>query len=127
MVWGDDYHPIDYSKLLETHIEQQSPLTMTVTTEHSQMNLQFEHQKLVAYNKQNSEGKNLNGYEAGTSIIEKSTVLRHGKDGTWSWEETAYTALSGQAVVHLDSTQFWDMGTPEGLELLENFLNESAS
>ena len=80
-----------------------------------------------AYNKQNSEDKNLNGYEAGTSIIEKSTVLRHGKDGTWSWEETAYTALSGQAVVHLDSTQFWDMGTPEGLELLENFLNESAS
>ena len=80
-----------------------------------------------AYNKQNNDDKNLNGYEAGTSIIEKSTVLQHGKDGTWSWEETAYSALSGQAVVHLDSTQFWDMGTPEGLELLENFLNESAS
>ena len=127
MVWGDDYHPINYSKLLETHIEQQSPLTMTVTTEHSQMNLQFEHQKLVAYNKQNSDDKNLNGYEAGTSIIEKSTVLQHGKDGTWSWEETVYAALSGQAVVHLDSTRFWDMGTPEGLASLENFLNESAS
>ena len=25
-----------------------------------------------------------NGYEAGTSIVEKSVVLEHGSDGVWS-------------------------------------------
>ena len=41
------------------------------------------------------------------------------------WEETVYSALSGKAAVHLDNTPFWDMGTPERLELLEQFLKET--
>ena len=127
MVWGDDYHPIDYAELLKTHMREQSPLTMTVTTEHSKMNLQFEQQKLVIYDKKSSTENTLNGYEAGTSIIEKSTAVKYGKEGKWSWEETVYQALSGQATVHVDSTPFWDMGTPQGLALLEDFLNESPS
>jgi hypothetical protein len=97
---------------------------MTVTTKHEQMNLKHAEGRLEAYNK-TTQTSDLNGYESGTSVVEKSVVLEHGKEGVWSWEETVYPALSGKAAVHLDQTAFWDMGTPERLALLETFLKES--
>jgi NDP-sugar pyrophosphorylase family protein len=89
------------------------------------MNLKHAKGILESYDKK-QEQLDLNGYEAGTSIVEKSVVLEHGKDGVWSWEETVYSALAGKAAVHLDNTPFWDMGTPERLALLERFLKETA-
>ena len=38
--------------------------------------------------------------------------------------EEVYPALSGLIAAHLDETPFWDMGTPERLEMLESFLKE---
>lgn len=125
LVWGDDLHPIDYSSLIELHDSAKSPLTMTVTEAHSSMNLKHEKGKLLEYNKNSNVSKDLNGYEAGTSVVEKTTLLEHGKEGKWSWEETVYPALSGKAVVHFDNTKFWDMGTPERHSLLEQFLKET--
>jgi NDP-sugar pyrophosphorylase family protein len=98
---------------------------MTVTESHSSSNLEHDGNVLLAYDKRTKDTSKLNGYEAGTSVIEKSTLLKHGKDGKWSWEETVYPALAGQAAVHIDNTKFWDMGTPEGLASLEEFLNET--
>jgi beta-glucosidase len=125
LLWGDDLHPIDYTSLLETHAQNAAPLTMTVTEDHATMNLRHSKGALLEYSKKESNDA-YNGYEAGTSVVEKSVVLEHGKEGVWSWEETVYPALSGKASVHLDSTRFWDMGTPERLALLEKFLNETA-
>ena len=34
LLWGDDFHPIDYQKLIATHREKMSALTMTVTESH---------------------------------------------------------------------------------------------
>lgn len=68
----------------------------------------------------------MNGYEAGTSIVEKSTLLKYGQEGEWSWEETVYPALSGKAAAHLDDTMFWDIGTPERLASFEEFLNKTS-
>ena len=124
LLWGDDLHPIDYHSLLKTHEKAGAPLTMTATTKHEQMNLKHAEGRLEAYNK-TTQTSDLNGYESGTSVVEKSVVLEHGKEGVWSWEETVYPALSGKAAVHLDQTAFWDMGTPERLALLETFLKES--
>jgi NDP-sugar pyrophosphorylase family protein len=125
LVWGDDLHPIDYQPLVMQHISENAPLTMTVTESHSSSNLEHDGNVLLAYDKRTKDTSKLNGYEAGTSVIEKSTLLKHGKDGKWSWEETVYPALAGQAAVHIDNTKFWDMGTPEGLASLEEFLNET--
>lgn len=125
LVWGDDLHPIDYGSLMKKHRSQQSPLTMTVTEAHSDSNLQHDGEILLNYDKRSKDTSKLNGYEAGTSVVEKSTLLKHGKDGKWSWEETVYPALSGQARVHVDNTKFWDMGTPEGLTSLEEFLDKT--
>lgn len=126
LLWGDDYHPIDYSSLIKYHREKSSPLTMTVTTEHECMNLHHEDGRLVQYSKQQEPPPTFNGYEAGTSIVSKSVVLKHGKDGPWSWESTIYSAMANEIHVHLDSTKFWDMGTPERLEKLEQFFHESS-
>ena len=57
--------------------------------------------------------------------MNKSIVLEHGKDGAWSWENTIYPTLAKQIHVHLDTTKFWDMGTPERLQKLEGFFNET--
>jgi D-glycero-D-manno-heptose 1,7-bisphosphate phosphatase len=127
LLWGDDYHPIDYTSLIQSHRQESSLLTMTVTTDHDEMNLQFENNRLVHYSKSGDAPEGFNGYEAGTSIVKKSVLMNHGKEGSWSWENTIYPALSTEIHVHLDSTKFWDMGTPERLAKLENFFNEARS
>ena len=91
------------------------------------MNLHHENGRLVQYSKEEQTPEEFNGYEAGTSVVSKSVVLEFGKDGPWSWENTVYSALSKGIHVHLDSTKFWDMGTPERLEKLDQFFNESRS
>ena len=125
LVWGDDLHPVEYSPLLTLHQSMNSPLTMTITEAHSSMNLRHKDGQLIEYDKHTKSSQTLNGYEAGTSVVEKSTLLEYGKEGKWSWEETVYPALSGKAVTHLDNTKFWDMGTPERLASLEEFLNKA--
>ena len=102
-------------------------LTMTVTTDHDEMNLQFDDGHLVQYSKSGDAPNGFNGYEAGTSVVKKSVLMDHGKEGSWSWENTIYPELSKEIRVHLDSTKFWDMGTPERLEKLETFFNETRS
>ena len=61
------------------------------------------------------------------SIEEKSVLDSLGRDGAWSWEEEVYPAMSGSIAAHLDETPFWDMGTPERLRMLENFLKEGSA
>ena len=56
--------------------------------------------------------------------MERSVLDNLGRDGTWSWEEVVYPAMSGLIAAHLDDTPFWDMGTPERLRMLESFLKE---
>jgi NDP-sugar pyrophosphorylase family protein len=123
LLWGDDYHPIDYSKLISKHREENSLLTMTVTESHDSMNLKHEYGKVMDYNK-TSPNVDFNGYEAGTSVVKKEVVETYGIEGRWSWEETIYPKLSGEIIAHIDSTKFWDMGTPKRLEILDDFFKE---
>tara|TARA_Y100000766_G_scaffold272290_1_gene271960 strand:+ start:115 stop:2091 length:1977 start_codon:yes stop_codon:yes gene_type:complete len=125
LVWGDDWHPIEYRPLIKLHESSNSPLTMTVTQVHDSNNLRHENGRLIQYDKHLESTEALTGYEAGTSLVEKSTVLKYGKEGKWSWEETVYPALSGKAVVHLNDTKFWDIGTPERLASFEKFLKNA--
>ena len=127
LLWGDDYHPIQYGPLVNLHREASSKLTMTVTTEHHVKNLQHEDGRLLHYAKDGDVPKEFNGYEAGTSIVRKSVVETFGKEGKWSWEKTVYPAMSKDIHAHIDNTKFWDMGTPERLVRLEEFFNESRS
>ena len=127
LLWGDDYHPIQYAPLVNLHRKASSKLTMTVTTEHHDKNLQHEDGRLVHYAKDGDVPKEFNGYEAGTSIVRKTVVETFGKEGKWSWEKTVYPAISKDIHAHIDDTKFWDMGTPERLERLEEFFNESRS
>ena len=127
LLWGDDYHPIQYAPLVNLHREASSKLTMTVTAEHHGKNLQYADGRLVHYAKDGDVPKEFNGYEAGTSVVQKSVVEAFGREGKWSWEKTVYPALSKDIHVHIDNTKFWDMGTPERLERLEEFFNESRS
>ena len=126
LVWGDDYHPINYASLISSHRENNSLLTMTVTEKHESMNLRHENGKVIEYNK-TSSSENFNGYEAGTSIVDKKVIETFGKNGKWSWEETVYPALSGEIFAHIDNTKFWDMGTPERLQELDNFFKKSGT
>ena len=123
LLWGDDYHPIDYSSLVELHRRKSSLLTMTVTEKHESMNLRHEKGNIIDYNK-SAPPENFNGYEAGTSVVDKKVVEKYGKNGKWSWEETVYSALSGEIIAHIDNTKFWDIGTPRRLEKLENFFKK---
>tara|TARA_B100000579_G_scaffold191938_1_gene156855 strand:+ start:78 stop:380 length:303 start_codon:yes stop_codon:yes gene_type:complete len=97
---------------------------MTVTTSYSSFNLEHMDGRVIRYDKRLDSPEGLNGYEAGTSIVEKSVLESLGRDGTWSWEEEVYPAMSGLIAAHLDETPFWDMGTPERLRMLESFLKE---
>ena len=124
LLWGDDYHPINYSSIVKHHRQNNSLLTMTVTESHDSMNLRHSDGKVVAYNKTDQES-NFNGYEAGTSIIKKSLLYDYGKEGKWSWEETIYPKQSGEITAYIDNTKFWDMGTPERLSKLEKFFQNS--
>ncbi len=125
LLWGDDLHQICYADLLSTHLASNCELTLTVTTKHESFNLESSDSKVVRYDKSLDDVEGLNGYEAGTSIVEKSLLEAHGKDGKWSWEETVYPAISGSITAHFDDSPFWDIGTPERLERLEKFLKES--
>ena len=40
LLWGDDFHPIDYNSIVTNHRQKAAPLTMTVTESHESMNLQ---------------------------------------------------------------------------------------
>ena len=124
LLWGDDLHMIDYPRLVGTHVSSGCDLTMTVTGQHSSFNLKHEMGRVVRYDKHLTMPSGLNGYEAGTSIVQKSLLEAHGRDGVWSWEEVVYPCMSGLIAAHLDDTPFWDIGTPEGLGLLERFLKE---
>ena len=126
LLWGDDYHPIKYSSLVELHRQNKALLTMTVTEKHESMNLRHEDGKVIEYNKF-SPSKNFNGYEAGTSMVDKKVIESLGKNGKWSWEKTVYPALSGKIFAYVDNTKFWDMGTPERLELLNKFFKNDTS
>ena len=126
LLWGDDYHPINYNLLVSKHRRNNSQLTMTVTESHESMNLKHVNGKVIEYNK-SSPATDYNGYEAGTSIVSKRVVETYGKKGKWSWEETVYPALSGEIIAHIDNTKFWDMGTPERLQILENFFKYGRS
>ena len=44
-----------------------------------------------------------------------------------SWEETVYPKLSGKIGAHIDNTKFWDMGTPDRLTKLREFLKTERS
>ena len=127
LLWGDDLHMIDYSSLLQTHNSSGCSLTMTVTTNHSSFNLEHMGDRVIRYDKHLDSPDGLNGYEAGTSIVEKSVLESLGRDGSWSWEEEVYPALSGLIAAHLDKTPFWDIGTPERLRMLESFLKEGGT
>ena len=127
LLWGDDYHPIQYGPLVDLHRGASSKLTMTVTTGHDENNLLYADGRLVHYAKDEDVPTEFNGYEAGTSIVKKSVVNEFGKQGKWSWEKTVYPNMSTEIYVHIDNTKFWDMGTPERLQRLEEFFNESRS
>ena len=127
LLWGDDLHMIDYSSLIQTHDSSGCALTMTVTTDHSSFNLEHMGGRVVRYDKRLNNPDGLNGYEAGTIIVEKSVLESLGRDGSWSWEEEVYPALSGLIAAHLDETPFWDMGTPERLSILESFLENGGT
>jgi NDP-sugar pyrophosphorylase family protein len=127
LLWGDDLHMIDYSSLIQTHDASGCALTMTVTTGHSSFNLEHRDGRVIRYDKGLVSPDGLNGYEAGTSIVERSVLERFGREGAWSWEEEVYPSLSGMIAAHLDDSPFWDMGTPERLEMLEFFLNEGGA
>ena len=127
LLWGDDLHMIDYSSLLKTHDSSGCDLTMTVTTSHSSFNLEHMGGRVIRYDKPLNYPDGLNGYEAGTSIVEKSVLESLGREGSWSWEEEVYPALSGFIAAHLDETPFWDMGTPERLRVLESFLENGGT
>ena len=121
LLWGDDFHPINYHNLVDLHRQDGNLMTMTVTESHDSMNLLHANGRVHKYNKRNNNSE-FNGYEAGTSVVSKRIVLLFGRDGKWSWEETGYPKLSGKIGAHVDNTKFWDMGTPERLTKLTEFL-----
>ena len=126
LLWGDDFHPINYASIVAHHEQMSSPLTLTVTNEHSEMNLLHIDGIISQYDKSGTPPSEFNGYESGTSVVEKSVLLKHGKEGKWSWEETVYPKMTMKATAYVDNTKFWDMGTPERLERLEEFLNKTS-
>ena len=126
LLWGDDFHPINYHDLVNLHRKDGNLITMTVTESHETMNLQHLDGKVVKYNKRNYNPE-FNGYEAGTSVVSKRIVLLFGRDGKWSWEETVYPKLAGKIGAHMDNTKFWDMGTPERLTKLSEFFKAERS
>ena len=121
LLWGDDFHPINYQKLISRHRKDGNLVTMTVTESHETMNLRHVDGKVTHYDKKQISPE-FNGYEAGTSMVSKRIVLLFGRDGKWSWEETVYPKMSGKIGAYLDDTKFWDMGTPERLSKLTEFL-----
>ena len=126
LLWGDDYHPVNYRRLYAAHKEHGQSLTMTVIQSDQLVNLRHENGNVVEYSK-SEISDTFNGYEAGTSVVNKSVLVSFGKSKIWSWEETVYPQLSGKIHAHIDETPFWDMGTPERLERLEEFFDNRRS
>ena len=124
LLWGDDLHMVNYHGLLEAHAGSGCEMTMTVTRENDSFNLEYGRGRVLRYDKEGSKPEGLNGYEAGTSVIEKTVLERHGMDGSWSWEGVVYQSMAGSIAAHLDDAPFWDMGTPERLVRLQRFLEE---
>ena len=86
LLWGDDFHPIDYSPLVRQHRTSRAPITMTVTSTSQHFNLEHRDGKVVAYDKEIMR-PNFNGYEAGTSMVDKAVVQNMGKMGNGAGKE----------------------------------------
>ena len=125
LLWGDDLHMVNYSNLVDAHLASGCEMTMTVTRGHSSFNLEYGGGRVLRYDKGGLNPEGLNGYEAGTSVIEKAVLERYGRGGSWSWEGEVYQSMAGSIAAHVDDSPFWDMGTPERLFRLERFLEES--
>jgi D-glycero-D-manno-heptose 1,7-bisphosphate phosphatase len=124
LLWGDDLHMINYRELIDTHLTSGCEMTMTVTRENPSFNLEYASGRVLRYDKDGVDPSGLNGYEAGTSVVEKSVLERHGADGAWSWEGVVYRSMAGSIAAHMDDSPFWDVGTPDRLSKLDRFLNE---
>ena len=124
LLWGDDLHMVNYHELLDAHLTSGCEMTMTVTRKNSTFNLEHGRGRVLRYDKEGLVPEGLNGYESGTSVIEKTVLERNGRSGSWSWEGVVYRAMAGSIASHVDDSPFWDIGTPDRLSRLERFLDE---
>ena len=79
LLWGDDYHPVNYRRLYAAHKEHGQSLTMTVIQSDQLVNLRHENGNVVEYSKSEITDT-FNGYEAGTSVVNKSVLVSFGNE-----------------------------------------------
>ena len=125
-LYGDSYYPIDYCAIAKAFIES-GRSAGAVAYDNSgiwvaENNILAEEGMIKAYDK-SLETKGLNGVEAGVLVLQKS-ILAMIPDGVSSLENEVFNKLIEKEDMFglLSSQRFYDIGTPDRLEMFREFL-----
>ncbi len=126
--YGDSLLPIDLAPMVELFSVQTALGVITVYDNHDKITVNNVHLAddglVLAYNKKESIAE-MNGVEAGVSLLSK-TVLELAIDRKFSLETDIFPKLinRGRLFGLLTPQRFYDIGTPEGLELGKVILDD---
>jgi len=119
--YGDSLLPIEFAPLVDLYLKRYAEGVITVYDNHDKIarnNVRIADTGLVLeYNKENPD-EFMNGVEAGLSVLDRSS-LKMAVDKKFSMEMDIFPKLINRGrLFGLPTAQrFYDIGTPEGLEL----------
>lgn len=124
---GDTYLPIDYSLLAKVFLERDKLSLVTVFTNKGRRirnNVKVNSSGLVVKYSKGAEDRDMNGVDAGCSIMKKAVIHLVPDQRVVSFEEEIYPILieRKQVIAYRTDQQFYDIGTPEGMQTFENVL-----
>jgi NDP-sugar pyrophosphorylase family protein len=125
---GDTFLPVDYNKFIE-YFKQRNKIAAIVAYDNSLKiapnNLEIRGQEdVVGYNKQDS-GK-MTHLDSGALLFKREVLGLIPEGAVCSLEEEVFPRLieKKEMAAFLSNQRFYDMGSPEGLEILKAKLND---
>ncbi len=131
MMYGDSYLPIDYRPVIDAFRQSDLPALMTVFRNHGlwdHSNVRFEGNRVVYYDKSAGPG-DADCIDYGLSLFRRSAIE------TWKDADMPLDLAriqsglveSGRMAAYEAPTRFYEIGKPEGLRELEDFLRANGN
>jgi len=124
---GDTYHSLNYSVLPDFFYRYNRLYLITVFTNKERLvknNVKVDSENFVVKYCKRREDKDMNGVEAGVSIMKKDAIRLIPDKKVVSLEEEIYPILieRKQIIAYMTDKKFYDIGSQQGMQAFENDL-----
>ena len=125
LMYCDNYCPIDFAKLLETHRDNNALLTCTVYRNldgYTKSNVLVENDGLVRIYDKSRNTQGLQGVDIGYALVNKTATLRL-SDENCNFESAVYPALSNEKKLYacMVEHRYYSIGSWDRIELTRKF------